>query len=101
MSLHWPAKPAILSAKDARPSDFGTLPPSVAETVSLERCREILGLPLSDAEIAEIRDTLLAFAYTLVDGFIRDHASNPAEKIEFSAHESQKGKCKEPDAPAH
>jgi len=41
--------------------------------LSIEECRTILGKPeLTDEQIAEIRDTLCAFAHTLIDGFLRD-----------------------------
>ena len=52
--------------------------------LSIEECRRLLGSPrLSDAEVAEIRDTLQAFAATLVDGFVEKHAGahrTPAEE---------------------
>ncbi len=38
----------------------------------LDDCRRLLGDPaLSDAEVADIRDALDAFARTLIDGFVR------------------------------
>jgi len=41
--------------------------------LSIEECRSILGLPeLSDDQVAEIRDTLYAFAHTLIDEYLRE-----------------------------
>ena len=55
--------------------------------LSIEDCRRLLGSPhLSDAEVAEIRDTLRAFAVTLVEGFVKKHAganrTTPGERLQ-------------------
>jgi len=55
--------------------------------LSIEDCRRLLGSPsLSDEDVAEIRDTLQAFAVTLVDGFVQKHAgvrrTRPEERVQ-------------------
>lgn len=41
--------------------------------LTVEECRDILGLPnVPDERVAEIRDALYAFAGTFVDEYLRD-----------------------------
>ena len=43
--------------------------------LSVEECRRILGTPqLSDEEVAEIRDSLVAFSRLFIDDYLRTHA---------------------------
>ena len=40
--------------------------------LSVEECRRILGVPqLSDEEVVEIRDTLVAFVQVFIDDYLR------------------------------
>lgn len=49
--------------------------------LSVEECRTILGLPaLSDDEVAEIRDTLYAFAHTLIGEYLRERRGQPLKR---------------------
>lgn len=51
--------------------------------LTVDECRDILGLPdVPDEQVAEIRDTLYAFAGTFVDQYLRDcreQGSPPAQ----------------------
>ena len=61
----------------------------------LDECRRHLDdLPLSDEQVAEIRDTLDAFARALIDGFVRAGRLPATAKLPQTGAQNRPGaKC--------